>query len=295
VRLVLSLFGALVCCSGQAGRVTPVFDAASVKLSDPSQRPGSMMGKKNPGRITYIRQTLKSILMHAYGLPRDRVVGPAWLDKEEYDVVATKPPDTSDSDLRLMLQALLAERFALVVHHAPRPATIYELTIAKSGMKLRTPEESAATPSPAPASADGRAFTLDKNGLPQLPPGRPGLRQFALKDERTRLSVRMRPIADLIGRCAVELLTDVVDKTGLTGLYDFDLDFWSGLLLPKRVAPPNDAQPSANAPVPEASDPMNDRSFATAVEQQLGLKLRAVKGAVDVLYVDHAEKIPVKN
>jgi uncharacterized protein (TIGR03435 family) len=295
VRLILLLLVTWVSCSGQTGLGTPAFDAASVKVSDPSEQSRGMMGQKDPGRITYIRQTLTSILMQAYGLPRDRIVGPAWLDKEEYDVVATKPPGTSAGDLKLMLQALLAERFALVTHHAPKTTTVYELTIAKGGMRLRAPEKSAAAPSPAPASATVGAPTLDKNGDPQLPPGRSLRRIFELKDGRLRVSARMRPLADLIKISAVALRSEVVDKTGLTGQYDFDLDLWPGYLLSVQSGSSGDAQPSASPLAPEASDPMNYPSFATAVEQQLGLKLQAVKGTVDVLYVDHVEKIPTQN
>jgi uncharacterized protein (TIGR03435 family) len=117
----------------------PAFDAASVKPGTPVQMPaGSQLKstgarrREDPGRLTYQNTTLPDVLMRAYDVKRRQISGPAWLDNETYDIVATFPTGASKEQIPAMLQNLLAERFKMIVHVENRQERVYALTAAKN-------------------------------------------------------------------------------------------------------------------------------------------------------------------
>jgi uncharacterized protein (TIGR03435 family) len=149
-----------------------------------------------------------------------------------------------------MLRNLLADRFQLTFHRQPKEFSLYELQVAKAGSKLR------------PSTAD-----------PQEPSRLIGV-VYPQRVTMPGRNATMKEFAALLQRAILD--RPVVDKTGLTGRYDFDLE-WA----PDDSQFGGDVKPaSADAPSPP---------FFTAVQQQLGLRLVAAKGPVDALVVDNAE------
>ncbi len=149
--------------------------------------------KQDPGRFTTALVTLRSLVVAAFNVTPWRVSGgPAWLDTDGFDIVATYPADTSTNQVELMLQTLLADRFRLKVHHEQRDAPVYALVIAKGGLKLKEPSE------------DGK---------------------FSAKNSKGRLELSHASMVTLSRVLANVADRPVVDATGLKGLFDFTLDW----------------------------------------------------------------------
>ncbi len=128
---------------GQIDASTPAFEVASVKVSAPlpngvmAFRIGALPASTDPGRVDYKGVTLKNLIARAYDVRDYQVEGPEWLDGERYDVIATIPQGSDKSQVGLMVQRLLAERFKLTLHHESKPMAVYTLSVAKGGPKLK--------------------------------------------------------------------------------------------------------------------------------------------------------------
>jgi uncharacterized protein (TIGR03435 family) len=261
------------------------FEVASVKPGGPIT-PGQRLkhggpGTSEPGRVTFTNAPLSYLLSQAYDVWQDQVSGPSWLsgfDGHRYTIVATMPPSTTSEQFQAMLQNLLAERFQLRVHreHQTRPG--YELVVAEGGPKLQEWK-----PGTGPSKFHPRFDAANPKGLMLMSPmegGRGTLRIFT----RDTMEAFCRMVGVHInmsnGLPFNGPQARVVDRTGLTATYEFALEF-SGVFSP---APGADGV---------ASDP--GPTIFHAIEK-LGLKLRKVKEVpVEVIVVDHAEKVPIEN
>ena len=258
------------------------FDAATVKPAAPLTGRGAPRGgpgTADPGRVNYTSLSVKNLLMTAYSLPVNQVLGPAWIDSERYDIVAKVPPGATKEQVNVMLQNLLADRFTLVVHREAREMPLYELVVAKSGLKMKPYVEDPNAPKPEPGK-----ITFDKNGNPIVAPG--GLMMSSSPGKRrvtaTKASIGGSP--SLITTLAAEVGRPVVDKTGLSGFYDYSIEF--------RPQGPNAAPPGQQPPPPSDSDAPD---IVVAVQEQLGLRLEAKKGPIEVVVVDSGSKTPTEN
>ncbi len=121
----------------------PTFEVSSVKPSGSTPqgpRINAILGgpgTNDPGRIRGSGVTLQRLLREAYGVDFDQIQGPAWMADERYEVTANVPPGATKEQLKLMLQGLLEERFKLALHIVKKDFAVYELTPAKSGLKLK--------------------------------------------------------------------------------------------------------------------------------------------------------------
>jgi uncharacterized protein (TIGR03435 family) len=260
-------------CSAFGQESRSKFEAASVK---PSARGISRIeggpGTTDPGRITYSKETLKDLLLIAYGAQEFQIAGPEWMDTEAYEIAAILPPGSTEEQGREMLRNLLVERFHLAVHKEPRVMSVYELEVAESGLRLKQAELRGA-PAPEPDSKSQLPrIAADKNGFLEIPPGRPQM-VFKLADGMIRWTARMQSPWDLTGFLGRQLRRPVIDKTGLTGRFDFTLAYSQSLAAA-------DATPSGGP------------SLQRAVRDQLGLKLESAKEPVDVMVIDQADKVP---
>jgi uncharacterized protein (TIGR03435 family) len=251
----------------------PGFEVTSVKPDKAGE--GSTILLTADG-LTAKRVTVKFLIKEAYGVEDDEITGaPGWLNSETYDVDAK----VSSSDLaalgkldetqRLrMLQTVLAERFQLKVHRAPKEIPVYALVIAKNGPKLHQAK-------PGDTYADG---IKGPNGKPG---GRPGMMTWG----RGRLVAQGIPIASLLPPLTQQLERTVLDKTGLKGTYDITL-LWT----PEdgQAPMPNRAEGNRQGNGPAADS--SGASIFTAIQEQLGLKLDSQKGQVEGLFIDHVEK-----
>jgi uncharacterized protein (TIGR03435 family) len=249
------------------------FEGASVRIAGPQSRrnfdggPGSL----NPELYTANSARLRDLLANAYGLTEEpQISGPGWIESDLYDVSAKVPPGTSKEQFQTMLQNLLAERFHLKVHRETKMLSVYELTVAKNGSKIK--------PSAAASGAgEPRSGDVDRDGFPALPPGVATAAQRNTSDGLSKLVAQQQPISTLVTMIHSAAGRPIVDKTGLSGLYDFKLAYdWRAT--------------SSNTPT-EAGAP----DLFVAMEEQLGLKLVDAKAAFDVIVVDSGGKAPVEN
>jgi uncharacterized protein (TIGR03435 family) len=304
-RMIITLWltGAL-CYSQEAGSVS--FEVTSITLSTAANsNPRVSMvggpGTLKPGQLVCTNVTVRMLTLRAYGLEPwqpDLVYGPPSLDKGSYDIEAKIPSGSTPDQLPLMLQTLLAERFGLVAHWEERALPIFELTVAKGGPKLKAPEQPA--PSAARSVDPGHAsnppaVVRDADGWPVLPPGRPGIGVWTQPGSPLQhIAARMKTMADLVAAMDRWRVVDrpVVDRTGLTGTYDFAFSF-----MPAAVAmspDPGTAQPSRlSTELGVGPDPAPD--IFAILERQLGLRLASSKGPVNVLVVDKVNVKPTEN
>jgi uncharacterized protein (TIGR03435 family) len=288
----------LLACSAGLAADGPQFEVASVKPSIPSpdgririmNRGGP--GTSDPGQITYMSITLKNLLTTAYGVKGYQILGPGWLDTKRYDVTAKIPPDTSKEQFALMLQNLLAERFKLTLHHETKDLPLYELQVAKNGPKMKPyVADPNAPPPPAPGEAPGPP-PMGKDGRPIV---RPGGTMIMIMNGRLQLTSSKQSMAGLANLLANQLSRPVVDKTGLTGEYDYTLEFsQEGLSSGPFGATLPPPPPGAGAPAGPTTD-LESPSLLAAVQEQLGLRLDSKKGPLDLLVIDRADKTPVEN
>jgi uncharacterized protein (TIGR03435 family) len=247
MKLPLVSFVILASCQAQAPASS--FDVASVKMGGPVQ--GDLIyintGKIAHGVVTLENATLSDCLKFAYSLTTDaQLAGPDWINQKDvrFGITAKAAPETPEGELKEMLQTLLKERFKLTLHEEQRAMTHYELVVGKNGPKLK----------------ESTVGAEDARGAARL-------------DGISSNRMSMNKLATLLSRMT---RMPVIDQTGLSGYYQFDLKYADEV---SKAPPENQAGPS----------------IFTAVQQQLGLKLASKKGPIEVLVIDHAEKVPVEN
>lgn len=268
----------------------PAFEVASVKAakeSDTHKWKGGP-GTNDPSRFEAMMD-LQSLARIAWDVRRYQAVAPKNMEDLYVSITAKVPPGTDEPTFHRMLQQLLITRMKLEVQYGVREVPAYDLVVAKGGAKLQPAElaPSASTGQPTPAGQIPVVKTVrDKEGRQQLPPGVP--RFFSQYTAGTmRYMVRMLPMEKILPGIADALGRPVVDKTGLTGNYDFVLEFSYSLSADSAVADPaSSATPEARLAAPLLKD---------AIEQQLGLKLQSSKTVDRVLTVISFSKTPVEN
>jgi uncharacterized protein (TIGR03435 family) len=252
-----------------------VFEVASVRMSamqefNPNAMGSGALTTVGLAQIRYIGRTLKSILFDAYQVQSFQISGPAWLDTQRYDIIAKVPQGAGKAAYYSMLRNLLAERFHLTLHHETREIAVYELVIGKSGLRMKDADRNVPPP-PEPGAPPARVGVPDKDGFPQLPPGYPFMIGGA-RDGRMRWTGRMQSIAQLAAFLGgPPLRRPVVDRTTLTGTYDFTLEY--------------------------AADTGSEGGLSVigAVQEQLGLTLESAKARFDVLVIDRVDRAPTEN
>jgi uncharacterized protein (TIGR03435 family) len=266
----------------------------------PSGGPGS----QDPGRVRYPMTTVRNLMMIAYDVKSYQISGPPTIDSERFEVQATMPPDTSKENFKIMLQNLLAERFLLKLRRETKELPMYSLIAGKKGPKLT--EASTAPPSdadaaPMPLPPPGR-IKMGPDGFPILPPpggGRGGIFTMMMPN-RARLIAQRQTMKDLCDRLTMILDKPVTDATGLTAKYDFTLTYSpeglnSGMGLMIAGAPPPPPPPPGGGSTDKAPDVEAPPDLFGAIQAQLGLKLDAKKGPVELLVIEHVEKAPTAN
>jgi len=304
----------------------PSFEVVSIKPSPPNinLRGGGPRGD----RLTLQGASLRMLLNIAYqplnseGQPLGQIQiigGPSWMESDLYDIQAKADCSggvISRQQMQLMMRSMLEDRFQLKAHMETRELPIYNLVVAKDGPKLKVSEDQ--TPPalgpggpPQPCGDASGARALPPRPPPPAPgqrggpfaPGAPaprGAMMIMMNPQGLTMQAGAVPIGNLVNMLQQAVGRPIIDKTGLTGLFDFKLQFSpEGLTLP---GPPPGAGPGpgpigpAGAPggggtAPAAADPVP--LLFTAI-QELGLRLESAKGPVEVLVVDSAQK-PTEN
>jgi uncharacterized protein (TIGR03435 family) len=258
------------------------FEAASIKpaIQGGRARMEGGPGTSDPVRIRYSDISLRYLVMAAYRIGGFQLAAPAWLDAKTFDIDAKLPPGATRTQLREMLRNLLAQRFHLALHRERRVMAVYTLAVGKNGPKFKETAERAGADAaddfdPLPP-APPNELELDSEGYPMVPP-REGSWLVALRGGPARTHQLNASMADLAALLSKQLNRPVTDATGLKGRYEFTLTWMAAVAA--GAAPTADAGPDLLA----------------AVQQQLGLKLEAVKAPVEVLVIDHVDKEPIGN
>jgi uncharacterized protein (TIGR03435 family) len=311
LRTIMSA-GLLACCISaafaQKAPALPSFEVASIKpaapMGDGMIRVGMQggPGTPDPVQMTFTNVSLKDLIQNAWDVKGYQVTGPAWLESARFDIAAKLADGTTKEQSRLMLQNLLAERFKLVLHHSTKESSIYALLVAKGGSKLK---ESAVDPNATVAEgppAAGRE-TIGKDGMPVPNVRRGGTAMMMAPGGRLRMVSNGVTMGKFIDSLANQLDRPVVDMTALTGTYDITLDFAQDpAIMQARMAamgivapPPGMGPDSGGAGRGGSTDADPAATIFSALPEQLGLRLEARKGPVDLLIVDNVEKTPTEN
>jgi uncharacterized protein (TIGR03435 family) len=264
------------------------FEVASVKQNKSAS---AMIRFMTPpgGKVTAENVPVRELIRFAYQLQPVQIVGgPSWINDDRFDIVAKAPDGTppmmgppqdgSPTPIQLMMQNLLAERFKLKARRELREQPIYALVLARADGKLGPKIEVSTTDCAAVAAARGRG--AGPAGPPPIPqPGeRPPCGMFMSPATVAAGNVSMKQLAQAL---SPRVGRPVIDKTGLTGNYAFNLEFTPDQgQLPQGPLPPGVQLPPF--------DP-NGPSLFTALQEQLGLKLDSQRGQVEVLVIDSVE------
>lgn len=259
----------------------PEFEVASVKPSKGSDNGTVGM---TPGRLTVHGLTLRSLILVAYRLSDTQLSGaPGWIDSERYDIDAkTDGAATGADPMLLMLQTLLESRFRLRFHRESQEESVYLLTPAKNGLKMKE-----ATCVPFDPNDLKRQVALSEQERARQCGGI-NRRKGALDGDGMSIRDSNGPaFQSLAGQLALVLDRPVIDRTGLTGRFDVHLR-WTDQASTDSQATPRDLD--SPAPGGEA----NGASIFTAIQEQLGLKLEPGKAPVEKFVIDGIQR-PTEN
>jgi uncharacterized protein (TIGR03435 family) len=253
----------------------------SVKRSAPDAG-GSMVGDGR-GQYQAINVPVRVTITNAWNLRDHQIVGaPDWLARDRFDIVAKEPERTfTDEQRRLMMQALLIERFKLQAHLETREMPLYNLVVLRADGRLG--------PDLKPTAVNCAALRKERAAGGAAPAGPP--RQMPKIDEPVPCNQRMffgpqGATINASGRTLEQIATmlgtysdrTVVNKTGLKGEYDMLLKF-----KPEAGGPMGGLAP----PLSTTGDPLSDlATLGVAVREQLGLRLESARGPVQVLVID---------
>jgi uncharacterized protein (TIGR03435 family) len=266
----------------QQNAPAPAFDVISIK-PDTSGSMGMRLNIAPGGTFRADGVPLKLLMQEAYDVKESQIIGaPAWFNTDKYNIEAKSDeataaemknldPGKRKDKMMLMIRSLLMERCKMTVHQETKEMSILSMVVAKNGSKLKAsapPDMSAGDPATAPGAGPG------PNGPRQ------GVRMG--RGEVKGNAVSLSLLANILSR---QLGRTVVDNTGLTGVYDFDLK-WTPDENEGQMfrAPGGDA--AATPPPVQTAGP----TVFTAIQEQLGLKLEATKAPVAVWMIDHVEK-----
>lgn len=243
---LLVLFAASTCVAQTTSgpKTAESFEIATVRQTPPDRRGDTVWSPPGIGRFEANSASLTFLIHLAFGVNEDQIADkPKWIDSERYDLVA-KPESgiaLSREELKPLLEDLLRQRFHLEAHYETRDAPGYLLLVAKGGPKLEKTRS-------------------DKP---------PGYRLFVGPGKLKGLNWSMAYLATMLQTPAG---LPVVDKTGITGSYDIDMQFAPDL--------------STDSPLP---------SLFTALREKLGLELKSQRIPVQFLVIDHVDRVPTED
>jgi uncharacterized protein (TIGR03435 family) len=323
LKRILSASGVCVALAagalyGQAPAAAPAFEVASIKPVDMPTPASIASGKIHAGmkidaaRVDIGLFSLQDLISKAYDVKPYQINGPAWLNGQRFDVVAKMPDGATKEQVPAMLQALLADRFKLTIHHEKKEQSVYALVVAKGGSKMKEsdklPEEQAAAPGgpSAPAASTGSSevsvkatgsgavMSDGKGGQQKVSMGADG--KMHIENSRANMSDFAQGLSGFVDR-------PIVDMTELKGFYQVSLELSmqdmmaaarkAGVAIPNGPAGGGGGGADAARPADAASDSTPGSIFASL--QALGLKLEPRKMPVDLIVVDKVEKMPTDN
>jgi len=267
----------------------PEFEVATIKPNaGDSQR--SSIGSQSPGTLSAENVPLALLIQQAYSVRSFQVQGlPGWIESERYDLHAKAKVDASPApqnresinksfaEMLVMLQVLLEDRFNLKFHRETKELPVYALSIAKGGPKL--PKADCVMYDPENPPGPTAAGQKRPNFCGNINMGRSGSNRTLDAAGATMQSLIERALPNIVGRI-------VIDKTGLTGTFNVHMEWGADAPMPPPPGSAGANDPARPAPSTDTQGP----SIFSAIQEQLGLRLEATKGPVEVLVIDHVEK-----
>lgn len=247
---------------GQSPPAPTTFEVASVRVSQAGKSGGEGSRRENiqfsPDSVTMRNVSFRSSIRWAYRVMDYQINGPDWLGNERYDIAAKSASPVTEDQLRVMLQALLADRFKLSFHRVTKELPAFVLLVGKNGPKFKE------------SAKDGEMSVRPDQG-------------------RLQVIVQRAPVSQLVDGLSQMLRAPIIDQTGLKGKYDVTIDvakYIPDMEAARKSAAENGAGAAALDPVP---------IIMNGLQEELGLKLESRKVPLDLLIVDHAEKVPTEN
>jgi uncharacterized protein (TIGR03435 family) len=235
-------------CLAEQPASAPAFEVASVKPSQPTTGDTFTVGMGgDPAIQNYTNVSLRSLILEAYRIKDYRLTGPDWMEEALFDIRAKLPEGASRSQVPAMMQKLLADRFHLALHRETKELPVYDLMVAKGGIKTHPPDA--------------------KDAPKQMPDGTYNVTGGVSGPGTINLTGMEMSADDLAEMLSNSTDRPVLDKTGLTGSYQFKMHWHEAEGL----------------------------SLSDALEQNLGLKLESRKAPLEILVIDHVDKMPVGN
>lgn len=268
-----------------ASAYQPAFDVASIKPNKSNQPPtfNFPLGPgdtyvANGGYLSATNFPLGTYIAFAYKLLGNQMQSlidqlPGWVMTDRFDIQARAEGNPGKDQMRLMMRSLLADRFKLAIHTESKETPVFAFVLVKPGItgpSLRPHAANAECPTttmpsaPAPAQTVAGGFPGLCGGLFPLPPSEPGHLRYGARNVTMAFIASSLSAGSRLGR-------PMIDQTGLTGTFDFTLEF---------IPPSADPQPDASGP-----------TIQEAIREQLGIKLESQKSKIDVLVVDHVERL----
>ena len=254
--VLLLLFS--VSAFGQSAAKPLSFEVAEIKINKSGAV--SVSSEFLHGQVRLINAPMWLLVSGAYHVRPEAIAGaPGWFNADRFDVIAKSTPDTSENDLRLMLQSLLAERFKLAVHKEEKVSAAYALVAGKGAPKLK--------PSEPGKPAERRCAPVE--GSPE---------QFHVGCRHTTMEELAQSLRDLAPRY---ITLPVVDQTGLKGSYEFQLD-WTPMAAPSDASHGGEEHPAT-------IETAGGFTIFDAIAK-LGLKLERAKLPVPTIVIDRVER-----
>jgi uncharacterized protein (TIGR03435 family) len=225
----------------------PAFEVISIKYLPPPAgsrvSTGGGPGTNDPERWFRSNVSLKSLLVNAFGVQGRMIEAPAWTETERYEVIAKVPAGASVADIAPMVRAMLTERFHMLWHRAQHTMPVYEMRRVAGAPALR------------PSGSASDSFSINDSG-----------------SNREMVAKGISSVG-LAGYLSGQMDRPVVDKTGLSGVFDIQLEY------------------------PKAETDAESRGYALrdAARDQLGLEFRNAMAAVDVIVIDSIDQMPTPN
>jgi uncharacterized protein (TIGR03435 family) len=238
------------------------FEVSSVRLSDSSA--GSSVARVDSGRVEFRQVFIKDLVIRAFRIPPYQVVWPPWLSDAarvrgaptaSYDIIAKLPAGAREEQVPEMLRTLLRERFALKTHPELRALPAYVMELSKRGNRMP----------PAKASASNNVYRVSF-GAPEA------------------LISGVMDVNTIGNTLRNELDRPMINRTGLSGSYEIDLR-WDHEVDRSPGVPPGNAAVNVG----------NRLSLFRAMEEQLGIHVTAQTVSLEMLVIDHLERVPTEN
>jgi uncharacterized protein (TIGR03435 family) len=275
------------------------FEVASIKPAPPQPMNQTRIGMQTDGgMLRYTNVAIREMIRVAYKVKDFQIEGPDWMGTTRFDISAKFPAGATEDNVPEMLQALLAERFKLILHKDSQERPVYAMVVGKNGPKLKAAEvqTNAPTDGGANPSAYGATVSTPIGGSspPVLRPSgqvrRSGAMMMSMAANGMTFNAPSVTIAQLAEALSRFTERPIQDATGIDGQYEFELTFMPETMrgIQRRMPPPAADHPGDAADTPPAES-------ITEALQHYGLKLEPRKSAVDVLTIEHVEKTPTEN